>query len=49
MFYQESDPLGLPSAACQSMKHGHPGEAAATDSFFFFFAKMCHGLKSNLV
>lgn len=33
MFYQESAPRGLPSAACQSMAHGHPGEAAATDVF----------------
>lgn len=42
MFYQESDPLGLPSAACQSMKHGHPGEAAATDVFYLFlFSLKC--------
>lgn len=34
MFYQESAPLGLPSALCQSMEHGHLGEAAATDIFF---------------
>lgn len=34
MFYQESAPLGLPSAMCQSMEHGHPDEAAARDVFF---------------
>lgn len=33
MFYRESDPLERPSVVCQSMKHGHPGEAAATDAF----------------
>lgn len=47
MFYQESAPLGLPTAVCQSIEHGHPGEAAATD--VFFWVKMCRGLKSNLV
>lgn len=35
MFYQESAPLGPPSATCQSMEPGHPGEAAATDTFFW--------------
>lgn len=34
MFYQVSAPLGLPSAACQSMEHGHPSKAEATDVIF---------------
>lgn len=39
----------LPLAVCQSMDHGRTAEAVTTDTFFFFFQKMCPGLKSNLV